>query len=711
MKTARTVSSVLVLSAVLAALIQGSAPAEPARPALVPGLIGRYYCHARGEGPVSARIDPGVAFDWTDGMPDDRLPDGDFKVTWEGVLRVPYPDQYQVTARARGAVRIWVQGRPVFPIRPGDPQARLSLEAGEHPIRVEYDAPAGGSRIHLLWSSSSFAPEVINPRYLAHQAGAEGPIAGQLIQQRGREVVQRYGCARCHPVVGVDRSRKPGLPMPHVAHMNPDWVARWVRNPQSVRPGTRMGAPGGTPEQVEAVVSGILSLVQLCDSYGMIDSRFRCGQEPDPLDEGDLDELVRTGRKRFYELGCSACHAPETPGLVDPTRGPSLADIGSKWSRAYLRQLMLDPVGRHPTGGMPGYKLEPEDVDRLVAYMSTFRLKRQPNDANEPVKAWPAPPQVDLRPGQSLLDPEVLTSVKAPIRKRFCYACHSPDNTPVDGPKLDPATARWTAGCLRSDRAASIAPQFTLKPADRAAVVAFLAGRPRKASLVASGEVAQRFIDQTVYCFACHKRDGTGGEPLARTLAHYLPGPRPATSDPLLPPDLSGVGTRLVRPWLLQTLAGDSPGNRPWLTVKMPSYGLSEAERGRIAMRLAVADEIPDLAAPREKAIAKPWEATAATLTGNRGFGCVNCHFLGASAYQPASSAPDFTMATRRVSRAWFYRWLSNPARIMPGTPMPTFVAPVPGIAAGNLAIQKEIIWRFLQREAAGDKTKAAPQR
>jgi mono/diheme cytochrome c family protein len=325
-------------------------------------------------------------------------------------------------------------------------------------------------------------------------------------------------------------------------------------------------------------------------------------------------------------------------------------------------------------------------------------------------KGWPTPPQVDLRPGQSVLDPDVLTAKKAPIRKRFCYACHSPENTPVEGPKLDPATARWTAGCLRSDRAASMAPQFTLTAADRAAVVAFLGGRPKKASTTASGEAAQRFIDRTLYCFACHKRNGKGGEPLARTLAHYRPGPAPATPDPILPPDLSGVGTRLARPWMLDTLAGASPSNRPWLEVKMPNYGLSDAERSRIAMRLATADEIPDLAAPREKAISKPMEATAATLTSNRGFGCVNCHFLGLKAYQPTSSAPDLTLAPRRVSRAWFHRWLSDPVRIMPGTPMPTFVTPVPGIAGDDLAVQKEIIWRFLQRETGRERMKDAPR-
>ena len=150
-----------------------------------------------------------------------------------------------------------------------------------------------------------------------------------------------------------------------------------------------MGRPGGTPEQVEAAVSSLLSLVQLCDSYGMIDSRWRCGPEPDPLDRVDLGPLVR-GRVGSMSW-CSACHAPETPELVDPTRGPTLADIGSKWSKAYLRQLMLDPVGRHPTGGMPAYKLQTEDVDRLVAYMSTFRLAPQPAEAKPAPKAGRAP--------------------------------------------------------------------------------------------------------------------------------------------------------------------------------------------------------------------------------------------------------------------------------------------------------------------------------
>jgi len=179
----------------------------------------------------------------------------------------------------------------------------------------------------------------------------------------------------------------------------------------------------------------------------------------------------------------------------------------------------------------------------------------------------------------------------------------------------------------------------------------------------------------------------------------------------MTPPDLSGVGARLVRPWMLEALSGNAASNRPWLTVKMPNFGLSEAERTRIAARLAVADEIPDLRDPPAKDVPRPLESAAATLIGDRGFNCVNCHFLGPSAYRPTSSAPDFTMAARRVSHAWFQRWVSNPARIIPGTPMPAFAASIPGIAGRDLGVQKEILWRFLQNEAARNGPRSVPNR
>jgi len=286
------------------------------------------------------------------------------------LLRVSQPGKYRFAVRARGAAQVWVQGRQVYPVQSAETRVSVALDSGDYPIRVTYRAPSDKARIHLVWSSDSFAAEVINPRYLAHRADAERLFAGPLAYERGREVVEGYACARCHNLPGVDRSRRPGLAMPHVGQMNPEWVARWIRDPQAVRPGTRMGAPGGTPEEVEVITRSLLTLVQIPEVGCFVAPQWRRGRKLDPLDGREQPDLVRDGRKRFYELGCSACHAPETPGAIDVTRGPSLADIGSKWSKAYLRQIMLDSVGRHPTGGMPTYKLDPPDLDRLVAYMA-----------------------------------------------------------------------------------------------------------------------------------------------------------------------------------------------------------------------------------------------------------------------------------------------------------------------------------------------------
>ena len=331
--------------------------AAPVRQTIsAPGLIGHYRSPASPNELTVVRIDPGIAFDWADGAPDARLSSGRFSVTWEGRIRIPYPASYRLSVQGTGKAEVFLQDRQIFPGPDGEPDRPVPLIWGDYPIRVCYEAPERGARVHLIWSSDSFPAEVVNPRYLSHDVGAERPVASQLAWNRGREIVQRYGCARCHPIAGIDRSIRPGLSMPHVADMKPEWVAVWLRDPQAVRPGTRMGSPGGTPQQMEELVSNLLALVEHPEVRARIDAKWNCDDEVDPLDEGKIDRtLIQEGRQRFYELGCCACHAPETPDSIDPTRGPSLADIGSKWPRAYLRKLILDPVGRHPSGGNPAY--------------------------------------------------------------------------------------------------------------------------------------------------------------------------------------------------------------------------------------------------------------------------------------------------------------------------------------------------------------------
>lgn len=76
-----------------------------ARTGLAPGLIGRYFIGQPQGKPACVRIDPGVAFDFSGGMPDDRLPTGPFSASWQGLLRVDRDGEYRFFFRPGPAVR------------------------------------------------------------------------------------------------------------------------------------------------------------------------------------------------------------------------------------------------------------------------------------------------------------------------------------------------------------------------------------------------------------------------------------------------------------------------------------------------------------------------------------------------------------------------------------------------------------------------------
>jgi hypothetical protein len=89
---------------------------------------------------------------------------------------------------------------------------------------------------------------------------------------------------------------------------------------------------------------------------------------------------------------------------------------------------------------------------------------------------------------------------------------------------------------------------------------------------------------------------------------------------------------------------------------------------------------------------------TAVALIGQRGFGCVNCHVLAGKippGGEPETLGPDLALAHRRMPARYFDRWIGNPQRIIPGTPMPQFVQPVAALA-GTLEEQLATLWQLL---------------
>jgi hypothetical protein len=51
---------------------------------------------------------------------------------------------------------------------------------------------------------------------------------------------------------------------------------------------------------------------------------------------------------------------------------------------------------------------------------------------------------------------------------------------------------------------------------------------------------------------------------------------------------------------------------------------------------------------------------------------CLKCHATGQPAHDANASAPNFLLAPDRLQPAWTMRWITDPARISPGTAMPS---------------------------------------
>jgi len=163
--------------------------------------------------------------------------------------------------------------------------------------------------------------------------GAEAPRAASMADAdaaRGKEIVSRKGCFLCHEFTGASRadvtmevppmaaeafatghSQAPDLRITR-ARFRPDALAKWIRDPSSVRDGALMPALGLTEEEARDAAAYILSTPLA----------------PEPPPEPPLVRLPVLERHVAYEevaarvfrRSCTHCHADPGPN-GDPGPG------------------------------------------------------------------------------------------------------------------------------------------------------------------------------------------------------------------------------------------------------------------------------------------------------------------------------------------------------------------------------------------------------
>ncbi|HEY1067294.1 MAG TPA: hypothetical protein VGE52_14330 [Pirellulales bacterium] len=409
----------------------------------------------------------------------------------------------------------------------------------------------------------------------------------------------------------------------------------------------------------------------------------------EPKKEAPPKPSAAAGWKAFLTLGCTACHTAENVGRLGPFGGGDLSWIGDKRPASWFAVWLATPEKLNADHRMPTFALASHERDSLAMYLAS--LKSPKAESGDPFAVEDDDAKLVAR-GAELWN------------AHRCQACHSegqPLRERIAFPKLDAAAP----GCFGAPQAAPARPGFALSPRQASAVREYLSALRGVDVLVRSPIDAGALVLEMQNCLACHARGETKG--MAAQIAAVAKADSSLAADAagLQPPALHGIGDKLHEHYLTNAVAGRQPRLRPWLSIRMPVFPLSEAEKATLAAYFTASDRIPERPKNAAPAVDDPAtnrlarDAAGGRLTTADGFGCTSCHQIGSAIpHKVALNAhgTNLSQLGERIRRPWYDRWVRNPARIVPQMEMPAVKLPVHGVLKDDLDVQLAAIWEAL---------------
>jgi mono/diheme cytochrome c family protein len=545
--------------------------------------------------------------------------------------------------------------------------------------------------VHLREEHALFREEKVQTNCIKCHASVEG-LEGAEVIARGEKLFVDLGCHGCHLAEGYEELSKEGGTSaigPSLrriaAKVEPGWLVRWITNPHEYRPRTRMPSFLFTQYEAQKDYPTQIAAYLLSTSKAPSDE-WLGGHGPVVVDPA----LAERGRALMDEVGCRACHAlapDEMAGQLGANKdvAPNLSQIAEKTEARWLFHWIKNPRGYSHVARMPSLRLSDEEARAITAYLVTL--------------GTPQPADADLQ--RRLADPANVAAGEKLVRKFGCAGCHDIPGMETEsriGAELSTFGAKgneelffgdrtdltedwdtWTLHKIKEPRGyetkwiEQLMPQFDLADEDAKALRVFLAGRNEKRvpanyrpALAGEHDIVEgRRLVARYNCTGCHVIETRGGD-IRRLYEKQIS---------MAPPNLLGEGKKVQSPWLYRFMKAPSP-IRPWLKVRMPTFGLSDHETETVLQYFAALDrkDVPYTFVDHstlDPTLVKAGEQ----LTSPDYLQCFSCHVRGKQMPEGEqdSWAPDLGMAAQRLYPEWVLEWLHDPQKLLPGTKMPSF--------------------------------------
>lgn len=245
--------------------------------------------------------------------------------------------------------------------------------------------PALAFILVLALSSQSFAGD-------ADKSGQSGFMQAAK-EFAGSSLVKQKNCVTCHTI--GESGGTVGPILNQISNRRTEeWLRQWFKDPNSLKPGTKMPNFGFTDAELDDLLSHMTKMKQEVNSDAIL------AANNDPID---------AGRALFRAYDCLACHRIGNEGRFV---GPNLTWVGvrkpQKWEAVWLK----DPPAYKPGTFMPNFHLSDKEIDALTAF-----LHAQQGQENDKARKWESMTSF-------ILDARPRERGRLVAERVACWSCH-----------------------------------------------------------------------------------------------------------------------------------------------------------------------------------------------------------------------------------------------------------------------------------------------